>query len=82
MLSGMPYLGMLIFSLIVSAVGDKLRHSGTVSTSVVRKVANTIGKIMQFNYNYYYYFYFLFRSFLKTNLPESLSLKTDCLDYY
>lgn len=43
-LSGMPYLGMWIFSLIVSWVGDRLRK-GTLSTVTVRKLANTIAHV-------------------------------------
>ncbi|XP_045621708.2 sialin isoform X1 [Procambarus clarkii] len=44
-LSGLPYLGMWIFSLIVSLAGDSLRRTGTLSTQSVRKLANTIGHV-------------------------------------
>ncbi|XP_069956844.1 sialin-like [Cherax quadricarinatus] len=44
-LSGMPYLGMFIFSFMVSVAGDKLRQNGTFSTQTVRKVANTIANV-------------------------------------
>lgn len=44
-LSGLPYLGMWIFSLVVSLTGDTLRKKAILSTQTVRKVANTIGHI-------------------------------------
>ncbi|KAK7066596.1 hypothetical protein SK128_005107 [Halocaridina rubra] len=42
LLSGMPYLGMWLFSLLVSFAGDRLRMTGKLSTGAVRKIANTI----------------------------------------
>ncbi|XP_068204283.1 putative inorganic phosphate cotransporter [Palaemon carinicauda] len=42
LLSGMPYLGMWIFSLLMSLAGDKLRMAGKLSTVAVRKIANSI----------------------------------------
>ncbi|XP_042217482.1 putative inorganic phosphate cotransporter isoform X2 [Homarus americanus] len=44
-LSGLPYLGMWIFSLVVSSVGDRLRQNDTLSTQTVRKTANTIAHV-------------------------------------
>ncbi|XP_069956909.1 putative inorganic phosphate cotransporter, partial [Cherax quadricarinatus] len=44
-LSGLPYLGMWIFSLVVSVTGDTLRQKGILSTQTLRKVANTIGHL-------------------------------------
>ncbi|KAG7171475.1 inorganic phosphate cotransporter-like 7 [Homarus americanus] len=46
-LSGLPYLGMWIFSLVVSSVGDRLRQNDTLSTQTVRKTANTIAVTLQ-----------------------------------
>ena len=43
LLSGMPYLGMWIFSILVSAVVDFARKRNYVSTTVARKIANSIG---------------------------------------
>lgn len=45
MLSSMPYLCMLVFSLIVSAIGDAIRRNNILSTVVVRKVANSIAHL-------------------------------------
>ncbi|KAG0717344.1 putative inorganic phosphate cotransporter [Chionoecetes opilio] len=41
-LSALPYLGMWIFSLVVSKVGDTLIKKEIASTTIVRKTANTI----------------------------------------
>ncbi|XP_066952133.1 putative inorganic phosphate cotransporter [Macrobrachium rosenbergii] len=45
LLSGMPYLGMWIFSLLISFAGDKLRMAGKLSTVAVRKIATTIAHV-------------------------------------
>lgn len=44
-LSSLPYLGMWIFSLIISKVGDTLIQKNILSTGVVRKTANTISQV-------------------------------------
>ncbi|XP_076069277.1 putative inorganic phosphate cotransporter [Oratosquilla oratoria] len=41
-LSGFPYLGMWIFSVVVGTVGDKLRQKGVITTGTLRKVAIVI----------------------------------------
>lgn len=44
-LSALPYLGMWIFSLIISKVGDTLIQKNIMSTGAVRKTANTISQV-------------------------------------
>ncbi|CAL4098932.1 unnamed protein product, partial [Meganyctiphanes norvegica] len=43
--SGLPYLGMWIVSLLVSSIGDNMQKRGYITTTVLRKVANTIAHV-------------------------------------
>ncbi|XP_063843132.1 putative inorganic phosphate cotransporter [Scylla paramamosain] len=45
LLNALPYLGMWIFSLVISKVGDTLIQKNIASTGVVRKTANTISQL-------------------------------------
>lgn len=45
LLNALPYLGMWIFSLVVSKVGDTLIQKNIASTGVVRKTAQTIAQL-------------------------------------
>ncbi|KAK3877665.1 hypothetical protein Pcinc_017627 [Petrolisthes cinctipes] len=44
LLSGLPYLGMWIFSVVVSVSGDKMLQANILTTQTFRKIANSIGK--------------------------------------
>lgn len=44
LLSAVPYLGMWIFSILVSIVGDKLLQANLLTIESFRKIANSIGK--------------------------------------